>query len=232
MNNVKSASGLTPSTNGLMLHYDPNNLQSYPGSGSIIYDLSVNGINGTVTGSPPIIGNAFVLNGSSYIMSGDITVAKGTNNSHTVEVWVKPSLTCAGWIDKGAISLTSGYRSTGLEFYSVGPFSICNTLLWNGQNTRMGGGNVTYNTWYQIVRTYNGTQAIAYVNKTAATATTFTWSPPQTWYIGFGASTDASYFSTGAAFQGSYGVMRVYNRALTSTEVIQNYNATKSKYGL
>lgn len=221
-------------TSGLKLYYDPGNTASYNG-GSTINDLSGNNINGTVVGSPTVTSNWFALNGTSqYIMSGDVNSAKGTSNAHTVEVWVKPSAACAGWVDRDSASpLNSGYRATGLEIYSAGPFYLANTLLWNGTNTRMGGGTVSLNSWYQIVRTYNGTSATAYVNKVAASPTTFTWSsPPSAWYIGFGAYTDASFFATGAYFNGSYGVMRVYNRALSSSEVTQNYNATRAKYGL
>lgn len=222
-------------TSGLKMYYDPSNSSSYNG-GSTIYDLSGNGINGTVVGSPTDSGNYFTLNGTSqYIMSGDISSAKGASNSHTVEVWVKPTAIGAGWIDRDSTGpLNTGYRSTGLEFYNVGPFTICNTMLYSLSTgvTRTGGGTTPLNNWYQVVRTYNGTSVTAYVNKVAASPTTIAWYAPPTWYIGFGAYIDVTYYSTGAYFTGNYGVMRVYNRALSSTEVTQNYNATKTLYGL
>jgi hypothetical protein len=33
-------------------------------------------------------------------------------------------------------------------------------------------------------------------------------------------------------FKGSIGIVRIYNTALTSAQVLQNYNANKSRYGL
>ena len=128
------------------------------------------------------------------------------------------------------------FRSlTGLEFYNVGPFVINNTMLYNSGTgvTRCGGGTTPLNAWYQVVRTYNGSNSsTAYVNSVAAAATSITWTTPSAgWYLTFGAG-NTTFFSTGAAFQGSLGLIRVYDRQLSGAEVLQNYNASKGVYGL
>ena len=89
-----------------------------------------------------------------------------------------------------------------------------------------------------MVKTYSGTTLTGYINGTAGSPSTITWVPPWTsiansWYMHFGAA-DTTTFSASTAgyFAGRYGIIRFYNRALTSTEVAQNFNADKSKYGL
>ena len=89
------------------------------------------------------------------------------------------------------------------------------------------------NNWYQIVQTYNGSNSVtAYVNGVSAGATSVTWATPSVgWYLTFGPG-NGTYYATGAAFQGSLGIMRVYDRQLSAAEVTINYNANKGKYGL
>lgn len=217
---------------GLVLYYDPSKSTSYSG-GSTIKDLSGNNRNGTVVGSPTDSGNWFTFTGSQYIQTPNLTSAF-SGWQHSLEVWVNPSITCAGWTETGTNVINSGYHTTGLEFYSVGPNVICNTMLWtSGGIARAGGGTTPLNNWYQIIRVYNGTNlAYAYVNGVQSSTTALTWSPPSpSWYINFGAN-DSTFFATGAAFQGKYGVVRLYNRVLSQGEVTLNYNATKSLYGL
>lgn len=232
-NNANKGGVVSPVSVGLKVHYDPSDSLSYPGTGSSIYDLSGNGQTGTVVGNPTDSGNFFTFTGSQYIQTPNI-ISLWTGKQHSIEIWVKPSALGAGFTETGTNAINTGYHGTGLEFYNVGPFVICNTMLFvNGTGlVRAGGGTTPLNAWYQIVRTYDGTNAIAYVNKTASSATAINWTQPSPgWYINFGAN-DGTYFANGNAFQGSYGVIRIYNKVLTLTEVTQNYNATKSKYGL
>jgi len=50
-------------------------------------------------------------------------------------------------------------------------------------------------------------------------------------HMNFGYSTITSH-GDGTNFDGRFGTMRVYNKLLTDAEVLNNYNADKSKYGL
>jgi len=38
--------------------------------------------------------------------------------------------------------------------------------------------------------------------------------------------------AAGGNARNSYNVLKVYNRELTTTEILQNFNATKSRFGL
>jgi len=53
------------------------------------------------------------------------------------------------------------------------------------------------------------------------------------WYLAFGAQDTTTYSgSTAGWLNGRVGIMRVYDRALSSAEVLANYNGSKAKYGL
>ena len=231
MNNVASAS-VTPVSSGLELYYDPSNSTSYPGSGTTLFDLSASGVNATISGSPTDAGNWFTFTGTQSIVTGNL-YGLFAGWQHSLEIWFSPSAVSAVFSDTGAGPTNTSYHATGLEVYQTGPFYNSNAMLWNGAVTRVGGGVMTLNSWYQFVRVYNGSNtAYAYVNKVKSADTSITWSTPNPgWYLNFGSS-DLTFFATGAAFQGRLGVIRLYNKVLTLAEVTQNYNADKSKYGL
>jgi len=223
---------IQPVSSGLELYYDPGNNSSYSGSGTTLYDLSASGVNATISGSPTDAGNWFTFTGSQSIQTGNLaTLYSGWQ--HSLEIWFSPSAIGAVFSDTGAGPTSTGYHATGLEVYSAGPFFLTNAMLWNGAVTRVGGGSISLNNWYQLVRVYNGSNtAYAYLNKVKSSDTSITWSNPTPgWYLNFG-STESTAFATGAPFQGKLGVIRLYNRVLSQVEITQNYNATKSLYGL
>ena len=221
-----------PVSSGLELYYDPSQSASYPGSGTTLYDLSGSGVNATIAGSPTDAGNWFTFTGSQSIQTGNLA-GLYAGWQHSLEVWFSPSAISAVFSDTGSGPTNTGYHATGLEVYQAGPFYLTNAMLWAPTVTRVGGGTVSLNSWYQLIRVYNGSNtAYAYLNKVKSSNTAITWSTPTPgWYLNFGSS-ETTFFATGAAFQGKLGVIRLYNRVLTQDEVTQNYNATKSLYGL
>ena len=224
-----------PVTSGLELYYDPSQSASYPGSGSTLYDLSPSGVNATLVGNPADAGNWFTFTGggAQNLITGNLA-GLYSGWQHTLEIWIRPTAQCQIFSDTGIAAIAGGYHATGAEFYSAGPVTISNAMLWNGAVTRVGGGVTPINNWYQFVRVYNGSNtAYAYVNKVKSTPdTTITWGPPSPgWYLIFGAI-DTTNFATSTPFQGSLGVIRLYNRVLSQAEITQNYDATKGLYGL
>jgi len=234
LNGVTVVDAKAPVSSGLELYYDPSNSTSYPGTGTTVYDLSPSGVNATLSGSPTDSGNWFTFTGAQQLVTGNLaTLYSGWQ--HSLEIWFSPSAACSVFSDSGAGTTSSGYHSTGLEVYSAGPFYLTNAMLFNNSTsvTRVGGGTLSLNNWYQLVRVYNGSNtSYAYLNKVKSSDTSIVWTNPSPgWYLNFGAS-DTTKFATGAAFQGKLGVVRLYNRILSQSEVDQNYNATKSLYGL
>lgn len=233
LTNTPTPTIVSPVSSGLELYYDPSNSSSYPGSGTILYDLSPSAINGTLSGGPTDSGNWFTFTGTQSIQTGNL-YGLFAGWQHSLEIWFNASAIGAVFSDTSSGPTNINYHTTGLEVYQTGPFYLTNAMLWNGTaTTRVGGGTVSLNTWYQLVRIYDGSNiAYAYLNKVKSSDTSISWSTPSPgWYLNFGSS-ETTKFATGAAFQGKLGVIRLYNRILTQSEITQNYDATKSKYGL
>jgi len=229
---------------GSYYYYDPGNVLSYSGSGAVLNDISGNGRSASLVNSPSYTsgtGGYFTFNGSNNYIIGPNAYNAG-NTSHTIEIWVRPTSSSVNlWADTTSQTPNTSYHSSGGQINSTGPFQTIITSLYNTTNgvERVVNGAGSYlNNWIQIVRTYTGTTLTGYINGTAGTPGTITWTPPWItsagiWYMLYGPSETTTYQgSTANYFAGRFGIVRFYNRALSSTEVLQNFNADKSKYGL
>lgn len=227
----------SPVTSGLVLYYDPDNASSYPGTGTTITDLSGNGLNGTmsnITWTDPY----FVYNGtSSQVSVADNALLEPGSGNWTMEVWVNQTApgndVVLGKFDPGGLSADVSYsiRTTNTSYYAqLGSGSGSGSTLFVNSTTFVG----TLNTWYQIV----------YVLKNGATKTLETFINGSS--IGSVNHSLASILNTTANlylgsynngeyaqwFDGKIGITRLYNTALTSAQVLQNYNANRGLYGL
>ena len=232
-------------SSGLTAYYDPANPSSYSGSGTILTDLSGNGIDGSIVGATYTDSTYFTLDGvNDYIVTGNCYSAISASDTHTVEMWVYANnVDDCLWSDLGQTNnpATSGYHFAGSQILQVGPFQQIITGLWNGTAiTRdvAGSGSLT-GAWKHVVRTYDGTTLKGYVNAVnGGGGTTMTFDSPAddgetAWYLAFGAEDTTTYNSTTAGWlSGRVGIMRVYNRALSGAEITSNYNNAKSIYGL
>jgi hypothetical protein len=224
-------------TTNLVLHYDPSDVASYNGSGTTINDLSGNsrhGIMSNISHTSPY----FTYNGfSSQISVADNALLEPGSGDWTIEVWVNQAVAgndvVLGKFNAGGLTVNVGYsiRTTSSTFYgqygSGGGSGA--TLFVNSTNY-----SKTINTWHQLVyvftnvaantfQTFVNGSSIGTVNHSLASIL----NTSTNLYIG-------SYNNGEYAqwFDGKIGITRLYNRALTSTEVLNNYNVDKSKYGL
>ena len=236
----------TPETANLWAWYDPKSSTSYPGTGTTLFDLSGSNRDATLVGPTYDSNGYFTFDGvNDYILSPNLYNIGG-NKEHTVEVWINlTNIDDCVWSDMGDTNpATTQYHFAGSQILGVGPSQQIITGLWNGTTitrTIAGSGSLS-NTWVQVVRTYNGTQLTSYLNGNAANSPlTMTFDAPwqagtgtgNNWYIAFGAEDTTTYSgSTAGWFAGKYGIIRFYIGALTSTQVLSNYNATKSVYGI
>ena len=91
---------------------------------------------------------------------------------------------------------------------------------------------VTANKWNHIVCAYNGSTKTIYVNGVLAASTSCTGTP-STNTNGISMGVYGGYNGgRGYWFSGQIAISRVYNRGLTASEILQNYNATRSRFGL
>lgn len=217
-------------TSGLVLVLDAANKVSYPGSGTSWYDLSGNQYNGTLTNGPTfsnINGGTLNFDGTDdYVTFGNV-LANLTNLS--LECFVKFGTQSTGY--NGIISKTLS-NADGWEIRTGNGQTSTTTDLqfrYVGDNAAVGfNTNFTNGIWYHLVATgTNGSQK-TYINGVQVGSATTALSP----------SANSNSLVIGKlAYAGLYanmsmGYARIYNRVLTATEVLQNYNVTKTRFGL
>ena len=205
--------------NGLILDVDAAVPRSYSGSGLTANGL-VGGIGGTLVngvGFGTTNNGFFIFDGSNdYINFGNNSTLY--QNSGTLSVWTKASSPGGGF--RGIIARQGAYGF----FYND---SILVAYDWGGNATRSTGINIADNTWKNVVLTYqsgvsNGTHI--YINGVSVLTTTITIDSQVANLFG-GAEANASQFASCQASS-----FKMHNRALSATEVLQNYNATKGRY--
>ena len=240
--------GPIETTDGLVLHLDAANTRSYPGSGNTVYDLSGSGntvypISGNVNGS--------LLNGLGYSSSNngvftfdgaDDSIDLGDNfdmglSSFTICTYFRLSATTGlhGIFSKSIAAAASSRYAVFIYNYGAG-YKI-STFMSNGGASDVETPSVltvATNTWYHISAVYNRADKVyLYINgvlDSSATISQFQAVDFQSSYNSrIGAYGDASnnpnYFLNGSLAQ-----FQIYNRALSATEILQNYNATKGRY--
>ena len=92
-------------------------------------------------------------------------------------------------------------------------------------NTGVGGTQFALSTWFYIGVTKNGATATSYVN--GVSLGTSTVASPKT--AGNAAITLFPYYTSGLA---ELGCVHVYNNVLTASQVAQNFNAIRGRYGI
>ena len=215
-------------------YYDLDIYSSYFGSGLV--DLSGGGYTATINNSPTYAytePKCFILNGSTQ----DITLPSNFNNgltSATWEFWVNcASLPTAGLIQQIYIQETSVW----LALYNTGggAFFGCDLNSGGGWFDGNGGSNtgartsstLSANTWYHITYSWNGSVKI-YLNGNLESTT----STGATTILGAGTTPRSIGSRSGSYFNGKISMFRNYNASLSAAEVLQNYNATKFRFGL
>ena len=217
-------------TENLLLHYNTFNTASYNGSGATITDISGNSRNGTITGSPTWTGNYFTFV-DDYITTPNLSsLITSANEVHSVELWVYPT-------DNGVLVQYNGQQTPNASYHFSAIEIVNGNLevgLWDGIIAVLSTGNigaVSFNQWHQIVLTYNGSVCKGYIDGVYKGSVNVAWSSPMNaslpFYMNFGYR-DTTSQGDGTDFNGRFGIMRVYNIALTDAQVLSNYNSTVS----
>jgi hypothetical protein len=221
-------------TSGLILYFDPSNVSSYSGTGTTITDLSGNGLNGTMSNishtSP-----YFTYNGSSSQVSvADNALLEPGSGDWSVEFWVNHSVITGA--SRVLIGKTDGGAAADWG-YGLRTISNGNTYMEIGNGSAgvtSPSSTLSINTWYQVVGVWTNlaSNSIAlYINGNLIGSNSHSFgsikNTTSPLYLG---SFNGGQFSQW--LNGRLGVVRIYNKALTGSEVLQNFNADKSKYGL
>ena len=218
-------------TNGLVLCLDAGNKKSYPGSGSNWYDLTVNKNNGTLIGSPVFSAanrGSIVFDGtndSGYFNAGIVSTSYQTH-----EVWTN-AVASASAADGFAYILhnNSTGTATGSSYLTIGikPTQQYYAALNGSYSTMSSGVTATSSLIRQIVLSWDGTNQIMYVDGEVKDSQALSVTPQNFDTItSFGDAESATY----RMVQGNIYSIKVYNRALSASEILQNYNSQKSRF--
>jgi hypothetical protein len=236
-------------TNGLQLYLNPATGSSWPGSGSILYDLSGNGRNFRLVGSPPFTGsNSFNYNGSNYLTSSNagLNVLSATS-SFSIYTFFKPSTTSTvtnvqqvisknqtspnymGWA-VGYNTFTGGSEGRwGLDFLGDdGGLKRINVDTTTAYQTSLFVGNcITYNGNANAsgVKLYFNAVSGAVATTVRSNTMTSTANPQTTAPTNVAGRDNSTNF-----YGGRIGAILMYNRELTSTEVSDIYSVLSSSF--
>ena len=96
------------------------------------------------------------------------------------------------------------------------------------------GPTFSANTWYNIVSTYDGSKLSLYVNGSLINDQNIVKSNPGGTYLSLGVYDKVGYYIGNATnnFKGYLGSWRIWDGALSSSVILNNYNSTKSRFGL
>ena len=212
---------------GLLIYLDPSSPNSYYQLqlGTTLKDISGNGNNGSLINSPTFsttVGNMFTFNGTNqYINCGNTSPLQITVG--TVSAWVR------------ATSGNSGYRGIITKQNAWGLFLLNNVFVcfdWGNGVPRSTGITIGNSTWYNVAMTFTQTigtpsnNVILYLNGLPVLTTTVKHS-----------SHTASIQLAWANFTGQYLIGdiaqgMVYNKVLTATEILQNFETTRSRFNI
>jgi hypothetical protein len=225
-------------TNGLVLYLDAANPNSYVSGSTTWNDISSGGNNGTLINGPTYSS----ANGGSIVFDGlDDYVNLGVNldniftgSSFTVNMWVSISINLP---DGNGYSLISNYSGDipinagfqlgwrgglGDTLYAFGDGYLSRTL----NNVTGLTSNVWYNITFVYVRNTSGNIYLDGINKTNTSFTNTVNAPSQN--LKLGVRSDNNTFP----WYGKMAITQVYNRALSDSEILQNYNSARARFGI
>jgi hypothetical protein len=220
-------------TSGLVMYVDAASSRSYPGSGTLWYDVSGKNNNGTLINGPV---NTAGVNGYFTFDGVDdyVTVTNGMNslvgtNTVTFSAWIYRTSAPSYWagIISNKVNVTDGICLL------VNPDS---KIFWqydggtSGVYAIYGGATLATNTWYNIAGVYDNEGLKTYLNgvlNESAADPGKSLSSAGNMDITLGSQSPAA-----ACFPGRIAQCSVYNRSLSASEMLQNFNALRGRYGI
>lgn len=224
-------------SNNVRCYYDIDIYSSYIGTGTSLIDLSGGGYTATINNAPTFVlpePKAFILNGSTQ----DITLPSNFNNGMTSGTW-------EFWVNCASLPATSGgiqqlyiqEACVWLAIYNVSGVIFFGSDLNNGSGWFDGNGGwntgarttstLSANTWYHVTYSWDGSTIRIYLNGNLESTT----STGSVNILGAGSTPRSIGSRSGSYFNGKFSMFRNYNISLSATQVLQNYNAQKYRFG-
>lgn len=232
-------------TDGLVFAVDAGNEQSYVTASLDTFSLisSTTGSLKNDTGFSSDNQGSWVFDGvDDYINLGDsnnFSFGDGsTDSAFSISCWVYADGVASGWdgiVAKWDASATKKeylfYLSSNKLRILLGDSSSGGTIGYEASST------FTLTTWQHIVATYDGSSTVSgltlYVNGSAIAVSNISAGS----YTAMENSNQPLWIANGEdgggalhPFDGNISNVKIYNKALTASEVLQNYNATKNRF--
>jgi hypothetical protein len=211
-------------TSGLVLALDAANQKSYPGSGTTWNDLSG-------------LGNTGTLGSQTYNSANGTLTFTGTQRVDTTTTFTIIEGTFLAWIkrngtqtDYTGILFSRAGAATGMDFTTSQNLGY----HWNDTFSTYGwisGLIIPDSTWCMVAITVNSTTGTAYLCQSSGITTAVnavSHSLVSVFKLTVGQDTASSL----RCFIGDIGPVMFYNRALTSNEITQNFNAQRGRFGI
>jgi hypothetical protein len=216
---------VTKDNEGLVAHWDAGNASSYSGSGTTWNDLTGNGNHATFANTPAHIPDSGGYFNFTQSTSQRATVSTLTNmpigdSSVTIEAWIKhggvANSAIVGWGNYGSFAQCQGLRADA------------SSITWYNWGYDTGTGNVlTAGQWHHIVAKYDANTRTKQIWVDGVLANSTMASGPL--------NIAASNFTIGKAYstqyaQGGIASLKIYNRPISSEEIVIKYNETKARF--
>jgi len=218
-------------TDGLVFYVDAANPNSYV-SGNTTVDSLVSNVTGSLindTDFSPYNQGVFTFDGiDERILLNDTLDVPFTTQYWSVDVWFNHTINNSSYdaILGNGFPVQLYVQSSKIKAYLSSNASSGTYFLNNMTSTQI----ISTDTWYHLVWVRNGTNFYYYINgvldKTQS-ATGTVANANVNFNIGNLWDTNNTF-----TWKGEIGPSRIYNRALSSDEVLQNYNALKGRFGL
>ena len=221
-------------TNGLVLNVDAGFTPSYPTTGTTWYDVSSSGNSGTLTNGPTFNSansGSIVFDGTNDYYQLSQNIFNTTYPGVTFGAWVYLNGNIGGALIAGVWNQSANGDQAALFIFSNGPF-IAVSDGFVGENGAGASNTLNVSQWYYIAASWNSNRTYKYYQNGSLLGTGTQggngWNSSSTANFEIGGENQANI----RYFNGRIACSQVYNRTLSDSEVLQNYNAQKGRFGL
>jgi hypothetical protein len=203
-------------------------MSGFNNSGSLVNGPTFNSANG----------GSIVFDGvDDYILLPTNFFNPNTGAPFSVSFWFKTSVASGIIFGQQNTNIPNGSSGYTPSIYINTNGNLTTSCFWGGATTNASTSStvVNNNSWYNVSVTFESTSHVSYLNGTSFSTISKTqtnYSSAYYYFIGSGTQAIWPLVSGNPFFNGSINNMLFYNRALSAQEVLQNYNAQKSRFGL
>ena len=211
--------------NGLICHLDAANIRSYPGYFTTWFDLSETRNNVTLSGTTFTTSNSGSINFDGVDNLAGFALNPSVTNQITISLWIKPSNnTGISWI----LGREGAYRMLYTSTLFIWDCSTDNNGWYTSGTNLVSSPMSVYDKWRHVVGTYDGSNLRLYIDGILhATGANISGNIAT---VGNNIILMKSFVAGLTSGKGSIGQIQFYNRALSASEILQNYNSTKQRY--